>query len=406
MRSLKPVLILVVVIGLGVVAWRLTRPASVPRDVLSASGTIEATEVDVSAKVAGKAIALPVNEGDQVAAGDPVATLDSEELAAQVDQATAAVAAAEANLAELRAGTRSEDRRRAQAQYDAARRVLEQARAQRDLVNRGPRAEQIAQVRAALRQAEAGLADAETELRRAQKLESEGALARQQVDLAGTRREVAAAQVEQARQRLAEAQAGARPEERRAAQAVVDQAADQARAAQATRDLAVAGPRAETIAAAQARTEQARGVLRAAQAQQGYTEVRAPVKGTVTLRSVELGELVTPGLPIVRLADLDRVWIRVYIPEVELGRVKLGQRAEIITDTYPGKRYPGKVIEIAQEPEFTPKNVQTKEERVKLVFGIKIEVANPAHELKPGMPADAVIHVGPPIASPAAATRG
>ncbi|OPZ86699.1 MAG: putative multidrug resistance protein EmrK [bacterium ADurb.Bin429] len=116
------------------------------------------------------------------------------------------------------------------------------------------------------------------------------------------------------------------------------------------------------------------------------------------LRNVEPGELVTPGQPIVRVAELRQVWLRVYVPEPQMGRIKLGQRAEITTDTYPTKRYAGTVIEIAQQPEFTPKNVQTKGERVKLVFGVKIAIENPEQELKPGMPADAVIRVGSPTA--------
>ena len=132
--------------------------------------------------------------------------------------------------------------------------------------------------------------------------------------------------------------------------------------------------------------------MKAAEIQLGYTRVAAPFDGTATVKSAELGELVMPGTPIVRLAALDSVWLRVYVPEPELGRVKFGQAAEVTSDTYPGKRYPGRVTEISQEAEFTPKNVQTREERVKLVFGVKIEVDNPNHELKPGMPADAVIH--------------
>jgi HlyD family secretion protein len=109
---------------------------------------------------------------------------------------------------------------------------------------------------------------------------------------------------------------------------------------------------------------------------------------------MEPGELVTPGAPIVRLAALDSVWLKVYIPEPEMGRVKLGQSAQVTSDSYPDKQYAGRVIEISQEAEFTPKNVQTKEERVKQVFWVKIGVDNPDRELKPGMPADAEISVG------------
>ena len=385
---------LVVAVAVGG-AWKLlgTREEK-PSDRLSGNGTIEATEVDVSANVAGKVVELHAGEGDSIQAGQLVAKLDSEELQGQVDQAQAAVRAAEASVAELEAGTRSEEIARARAQYQAAVQARDQAQARLDLLRAGTRKEQLAQLRAQVRQARAALSLAEADLERAQALFQQGAVPAQQVDHAQTARDTARAQIQAARERLAEAEAGARTEEIQAGEAALRQARDQERAAKAALDLAVAGPRRETIAAARARVEQAQGALRAARAQEGYTLVVAPVSGTVTLRNVELGELVTPGLPIVRIAVLDKVWLRVYIPEREVGRVKLGQRAEVECDSFPGKKYPGKVIEIAQEPEFTPKNVQTKEERVKLVFGVKVEVENPEHDLKPGMPADAVIFVG------------
>lgn len=449
LRYVVPVFAAVVVLGL--VLWQVlgTRDDMPPR-TLFGNGVIEATEVEVSAKVSGNIVSLEVREGDSVREGQVIAALDREELEGQVEQAEGALRAAQAALAELRAGTRSEEIRKARAQYEAAQSALHQAQARLDLVRagprkeqieqlraadkqaqarlslvrEGPRQEQIRQLRAALAQADVSLAEAQTELRRARALESQGAIAEQQVDQARTRRDTALAQVEAARerlaeaetgarpqeireaeaaveaarQRLAEAQAGARPQELREAEAAVAQAESQVRTAKAALDLALAGPRPETIAAAEARVEQAQGVLTIARAQRGYAEVRSPVDGVVMLRNLEPGELVVPGAPIVRLAALDRVWLRVYVPETQLGRVKLGQAAEVTTDTYPDKRYPGRVIEIAQEAEFTPKNVQTKEERVKLVFGVKIEVENPERELKPGMPADAVIDVESPPA--------
>jgi HlyD family secretion protein len=156
-------------------------------------------------------------------------------------------------------------------------------------------------------------------------------------------------------------------------------------------DLAVAGARAQTIAAARGRVVSAEGTLHTATAALGQTAISAPVSGRVVLRSAEPGELITPGAPILRIAQLDSVWLRVYVPEPLVERVKFGQRATVTTDA--GTRFTGTVTEIAQEPEFTPKNVQTKEERVKLVFGVKITVENPDGLLKPGMPADAVIEV-------------
>jgi HlyD family secretion protein len=388
-----PIALALAVVGL--ILWRSRERNAAPASDLYGNGIIETHEVDLSAKVAGKITSLRVDEGSPVAEGQIIAELDSEELAANVQQAEAALASAKANLAELLAGTRAEDIRRAQAQYEAARQSRHQARAQYELVKAGPRVEQIDQLRAGVTQAVVALADAEREFKRLQGLEDQGAVARQQVDLQRTRRDSAAAALDAARQRLREAEAGSRPQEIAAAQAALRQSNDQARAAKAALDLAVAGPRPQTIDAAKGRVAQAEAALKAARAQLDYTVVRAPVTGVVAVRAAELGEFVPPGMPIVRVSVIDHPWLRVYVPEPDLGRVKLGQSADVTSDTYPGRKYPGRVVEIAQQPEFTPKNVQTREERVKLVFGVKVEVQNPNRELKPGMPADAVIHVGP-----------
>jgi HlyD family secretion protein len=122
-----------------------------------------------------------------------------------------------------------------------------------------------------------------------------------------------------------------------------------------------------------------------------YTVLRAPFAGVITVRQGEPGEVVVPGTPVATLADLDRIWLRAYIPETDLGRIRWGQEAVVTTDTYPGKQYHGRISFIASEAEFTPKSVQTYKERVMLVYRIKIDIDNPNHELKPGMPADAHI---------------
>ena len=538
---------LVVVVVAGILLWYALSGRAAQPGVITGNGTIEATEVDVTAEVSGKVLSLAVDEGDEVKEGERIAVLDKGGLAGQVEQAAGNLSAAQAALAELQAGTRREDIRHVRAQYTAAQRALQQAKAQRDLVYSGPRSEvirqlragyaqaqqqlalvkegprkediaqlqaayaqakaqcelvkagpreeEIAQLRAALAQATAHrdlvkagprtedieqqraglvqakvtLSDAETELRRTAKLEQQGAIAGQQVDEATTRRDVAKAGVEQAqarldaalsgarpeelreaeatveaaqqklleaqagarpqevqqadalaemaqqrlaaalagsrpqeihaaeqgaegaRERLAEAQHGSRPQEIRLAEAAVAQAQAQVDAARAALDLALAGPRRESLDAAQARVVQAKGTLHTAAVTAGQTTVTAPADGVVILRNVEPGELVTPGLPIIRFAKLKTVWLRVYVPEEQVGAIHRGQHAVITTDAYTGKQYQGRVTEIAEEPEFTPKNVQTKEERVKLVFGIKIEVDNRDGKLKPGMPADAVL---------------
>jgi len=151
------------------------------------------------------------------------------------------------------------------------------------------------------------------------------------------------------------------------------------------------GPRAETINAARARLEEARQAVALAETRLGYATLTSPLSGIVLSDTIENGEYVVPGTPVVTVGDLVNIWLRGYVNETDLGRVKLGQKVKITTDTYPGKVYEGRVSFIASQAEFTPKNVQTPKERVKLVYRIKVDVTNPDQELKPGMPADAEI---------------
>jgi HlyD family secretion protein len=163
---------------------------------------------------------------------------------------------------------------------------------------------------------------------------------------------------------------------------------------QATRqryNQAVEGSRKEDIAIARANLREANANLGLSRVTLDYTTLRAPSAGVITVRQAEAGEVVVPGTPVVTLADLDHIWLRAYIAETDLGRIRWGQPANITTDTYPGKQYRGRVSFISSNAEFTPKSVQTYKERVTLVYRIKIDVENPNHELKPGMPADAHI---------------
>jgi HlyD family secretion protein len=154
---------------------------------------------------------------------------------------------------------------------------------------------------------------------------------------------------------------------------------------------ALEGSRKEDIAIAQANLKEARANLGMSRVNLDYTVLRAPTAGVITVRQAELGEVVVPGTPVVTLADLDHIWLRAYIAETDLGRIRWGQDAVVTTDTYPTRQYHGRISFIASDAEFTPKSVQTYKERVTLVYRIKIDIDNPTHELKPGMPADAHI---------------
>ncbi len=155
--------------------------------------------------------------------------------------------------------------------------------------------------------------------------------------------------------------------------------------------LVQAGPRTEDIAQGRARVEQARAAVALAATQVNNTRLISPLTGVVLSHNIEPGEYVSPGTPVATVADIAHVWVRAYVNQTDLGRIRLGQKVAVHTDTFPNKSYEGTVGFIASEAEFTPKTVQTTKERVKLVFRIKIDLANPNDELKPGMPADAMI---------------
>jgi HlyD family secretion protein len=182
----------------------------------------------------------------------------------------------------------------------------------------------------------------------------------------------------------------------------LDSAASQLKRAQATyervkqtHDQVVEGTRKEEIAVRRANVQLAREALQMSRVKLTYTVLSAPISGVMLVRQAELGEVVSAGTPVVTIADVDHLWVRGYINETDLGRVQWGQSATVRTDTYPDKAYQGRVSFISSQAEFTPKSVETRKERVTLVYRIKIDLDNPNHELKPGMPAEAVINAAP-----------
>lgn len=291
------------------------------------SGNVEAVDSEVSFRVPGRVLQRLVDEGRLVKAGQIVAVLDSTELAQEVALHKAEVSAAQADLAELEAGSRPEE---------------------------------IAQGRAMLALAKAELERSSADANRAAELYAQGIVSNRDYEIAQTSAAVSQAKVRDANERLV---------------------------------LLEKGPRVERIAQARARLEQARQALAASETRFGYTVVSSPITGVVLSKNVEPGEYVSPGTPVVTIGDLHNVWLRAYIDETDLGRVKVGQPVCVTTDTYRGKQYQGRVSFISSEAEFTPKSVQTEKERVKLVYRIKIDIPNPEMELKPGMPADADIRI-------------
>jgi len=149
--------------------------------------------------------------------------------------------------------------------------------------------------------------------------------------------------------------------------------------------------REQELPARQAEIARSRANLALIDSQLSDTVAASPVDGVVLVKSADVGEVLAPGTTVVTVGDIDHPWLRGYINETDLGRVKIGSMARVTTDSYPGKVYNGRVTFIASEAEFTPKQIQTQQERVKLVYRIKVEVGNPRHELKSNMPADAEI---------------
>ncbi len=251
------------------------------------------------------------------------------------------------------------DTRELEAGLAVAEAQLESAEARLSELERGARPQEVATAEAALRQAEQRADEARRDAERARTLFEGGAISRQALDRAQTVLDVATAGLDQAREQLA---------------------------------LLVEGPRTETIRAQRAAVAQARANLTRTEAMLANAVVTAPFDGVVTVRHREPGEAVTPGAPVLTLLDPDDRWVRIYIREDQIGLVQLGMAAEISSDTYPGRVYPGEVVFIGSEAEFTPRNVQTTEDRTRLVYPVKVRVTgDPGFELKPGIPADVTL---------------
>ena len=345
--------------------------------VIRVSGNIEVTDAEVSFKILGRVEARLVDEGEMVRAGQTIARLDSAELAQEVAARRAEMQAVQAALAELEAGSRPEEIAQAEAS-------AQQAKARLDEMLAGSRPEELSAAEAVLRRAKAEAERARLDAERYEGLYKKEIVSAQQYDLARTAFETALARQREAEEQYKLVKEGPRKEQ-------IEQARAAWLQAQERFVLVKKGPRQETIEQARARLQQAKEGLAVAETRLGYATLTSPLAGVVLSKNVEPGEFVAAGTPIVTVGDLENVWLRAYINETDLGRVKVGQRVRVATDTYPDKRYEGRVSFIAAQAEFTPKSVQTEKERVKLVYRVKVDIRNPNMELKPGMPADAEI---------------
>ena len=322
MKRLIPLILLLAIGGAVVYFHPQWFRHATNQDILKLSGNIEAHESLVSFKVTGRIIALPVDEGMTMKAGDLLARLDNDDYRQQVAEDESTIHVRDRQLALGLAGSRTQD---------------------------------IEAAKLAMLDAQADLEQRKKDYARYQALYEKD-------EIPGQTRDLAATNVTRA-------------------QATYD------RAQQIYNEL-VEGTRKEELAVEHSNVHQADENLQMSRIRLSYTVLRAPFDGVVLVRQAELGEVVSPGTPIVTLGDLDHLWARVYVPETDMGKVHWGLTVDVHTDSFPGKTYPGRISFISSEAEFTPKSVQTEKERVTLVYRVKVDLENPRHELKPGLPAD------------------
>jgi HlyD family secretion protein len=374
---------------------------------LQASGVIQAEEIRVASEFAGQATQVLAQAGDQVAQRDVLVVLESNALRTSVEAADAAVQTAQAELARVRAQPRAEElaiqraqlamakaeQDRANAAWQAALRALREpqqldgqiltAQGQAALATQNVQlaAAEQAKARSAADAAEWGSTD-----RRALEFEAQAA----EASLAAARADERAAQVglrhlQAMRDKPLALQAAAN-----AAEGAVHVATAAMAVAQAQFDDLQAGPTPRELAVAEANLRLAQAQQKLAQAQLDRLTLRAPTDGTVVASMVNVGETVLPGVTLLTLADLSEVYVTVYAPASRLGEVRLGQKVDVTVDSFPGHRFEGQVVYMADQPQYTPRNVATQEERVNTVYGVKVRLPNAEGLLKPGMAADAV----------------
>lgn len=372
MRTFVLVALAAAVAILGWLHWQRTREAP-----FVVSGFIEADEVRVGSRVGGRVAEVLVEEGSLVKAGAPLLRIDPFDLGEQLAQAQAELAAAQADHARLQAGFRPEE--------------VQQARGKRDQVSArlaklvaGPRPQEIEAARQHLAIAQAALALAESDYARLERLQADQQAAPREHDEATRGLKSAKAQVAAAEQDLALLVEGSRRED-------IDEAQAGLAEVEAALKLLEAGYRKEDVAQATARVAAAQARVSAIDTRVKDLTVFSPCDCTVEAIDLHPGDLVPQSAPTVALLDTTSMWVRAYVPEARLGEVQLGGEVPIKVDSFPGERFAGRVTFISRQAEFTPKNIQTPEERSKQVFRIKVKVVSGLDRLRVGMAADVLL---------------
>ncbi len=389
MKKRLPIILIAAAAAVGLYLWQ-SGYFKKPDNRILVSGNLELTLVDLSFKVAGRMTELHVKEGDWVKKGQLIARLDPTQLQQQRFRDVAAVSNAQSNYDQLVTSIQYQEAT-LESNVAARKADLEEARAKLDELLAGNRPQEIQQSEAGVADAKAQLDQARADWERAQTLYKNEDISTQQFDQYRQKFDSATAMLRQANEKYSVMKEGPRKEDIAAGRAQVAHA--QAALGTAEADRLELNRKKQELVARRAQIEQARGQAGISDAQLNDTDIFAPIDGVVLVKSAEAGEVLAAGTTIVTVGDLDHPWLRAYVSETDLGRVKLGEKVKLSTDSYPGKVYWGTVSFISSEAEFTPKQIQTKEERAKLVYRIKVDVDNAAHELKNNMPVDAEIQL-------------
>lgn len=340
---------------------------------LVVSGFVEAYEIRVGSRVGGRVASVAVNEGDRVTSGTILVKLDPFDLVRQRERANAQYLAAHAAYERAVAGSRPEEIEQGRARYDQARAHLD------ELVN-GPRPQEIATARAQLIDAQAQLRLAAVTFERNSALRKTGSVSPEALDQARAQRDAAQATVDARKQALDLLIVGTRPEQ-------IDQARAQLGDTSQSLRLLIIGTRAEDIAQARATADAAQSGLHVIDRQIDELTIRAPLPGVVEAIDLRPGDLIAQDAPALSIMDTSRIWVRAYVPENRL-TFGVGDAATVTTDSFPGEKFKGVVTFISRQGEFTPNNVQTPEDRSKVVLRIKVQLTSGLDKLRPGMAAD------------------
>ncbi len=384
----KRILIIILILAaVGGAVW-MFRGGKAPDNRLVLSGNIELTEINIAFKTAGRLVERTVDEGDAVKKGQVIARLDRDQLMAQREREAAGLVSSESQLAQAQTAVELQ-RANLAADIETREADLSSMEARFAELKNGARPQEKLDAKAAVDAAASELERSKRDWERAQTLYKNDDISSAQFDQYRNRFENAQAVLKQLQEREALVLAGPRVEQVNAQQGQVARARGALKTAEANKlELK---RREQEVVTRRAEIERSKANLALIDSQLADTVVASPVDGVVLVKAADPGEVLAPGTTVVTVGDIDHPWLRGYVNETDLGKVKIGSKARVTTDSYPGKVYNGRVTFIASQAEFTPKQIQTQQERVKLVYRVKIEVENPGRELKSNMPADAQI---------------